>query len=109
VNRHTIGRKKISPGSVNSRAAARAADGADRRVPPVIPLTSHAIVVPLGRQKEAVKVCVSPNPMLAAEGETEPDAEHVIVILALPDFELSAMLVAATLTVAGDGGTVGAV
>ena len=36
-------------------------------------------------------------------------AEQVIVALALPDLELSAALVAVTVTVEGDGGAAGAV
>jgi len=47
--------------------------------------------------------------MLPEEGEIEFVAAHVMVTLALPEFELSAALAAATVTVAGDGGTGGAV
>jgi len=46
--------------------------------------------------------------MLADGGASEFEAVHVIVTLALPDFEPSAILVAVTLTVGGDGTTAGA-
>ena len=78
-------------------------------LPPAIPLTSHTIVVPLGRQKEAVNLCVCPSETFAVEGEIESDAEHVIVTVALPDLDESAALVAVTVTVAGDGRAIGAV
>ena len=77
--------------------------------PPGIPFTSQEIVVPLAIQDDAVKICISPSKTLAAEGEIEFIEVHVIVTLAVPDFEPSATLVAITLTVAGEGGVAGAV
>jgi hypothetical protein len=50
-----------------------------------------------------------PSDTLALGGEIEFAAEHAIVTLALADFELSATLVAVTLTVGGVGGGDGAV
>lgn len=67
------------------------------------------MLAPLARQNEAVKGCVWPSPMLADEGEIEFVAEQVIVTLALPDAEVSAVLVAVTVTVAGEGTAAGAV
>src|SRR5579863_3823993 len=64
---------------------------------------------PAGRQNEAVNVCVSPRPTFVERGEIEFVAAQTMVAVALPDFELSATLVAVTVTVAGDGGTGGAV
>jgi hypothetical protein len=46
---------------------------------------------------------------MADGGEIEFVAAHAMVTLALPDFELSAVLVAVTVTVAGDGVAAGAV
>lgn len=77
--------------------------------PPPIPFTSHATADPAGAQNDAVNVCDAPNPTLACEGEIEFDAAQMIVAAALPDFVLSAALVAVTVTVAGDGGAGGAV
>lgn len=74
-----------------------------------MPSTSHVIAVPLATQNETVKVCVSPSATCAVAGEIESVAVHTTVALALPDFELSAVLVAVTVSVAGDGGTAGAV
>ena len=78
-------------------------------LPPASPLTSQAMLEPEGRQKEAVKVCVWPSVTLAAAGAIELVAEQVMVVVALADFELSAVLVAVTVTLGGDGGTAGAV
>ena len=77
--------------------------------PPATPSTSHAILAPLARQNDAVKDCVCPSPTLAEGGEIEFVAAHVMVAVALPDFELSAALVAVTVTLAGEGGAGGAV
>ena len=77
--------------------------------PPAMPFTSHASVAPAGTHSDALNACDAPSPTLAADGEIELVAEHVIVALALPDFERSAALVAVTVTVAGDGGAGGAV
>jgi hypothetical protein len=74
-----------------------------------MPFTSHVTVVPVARQKDALNACVSPSPTLADGGVMEFVAAHVMVTLALPDFIVSATLVAVTLTVAGDGGAGGAV
>ena len=78
-------------------------------LPPTMPSTSHVIAVPLAMQNEAVKVFVWPSATCAVAGEIEFVAVHIMVALALPDFELSAVLVAVTVTVAGVGGTAGAV
>jgi hypothetical protein len=78
-------------------------------LPPGIPFTSQAIVAPLARQNEAENICRFPSATLAEEGVTEFVAAQIIVVLALPDFELSAKLAAEIVTVAGDGGTAGAV
>jgi hypothetical protein len=67
------------------------------------------MLAPAAMQNDAVNDCVCPSATLAAEGEIEFVAAQVIVALALPDFELSAALAAVTVTVAGDGGTAGAV
>ena len=77
--------------------------------PPAIPPTSHASAEPAGTQSEAVSVWDAPRPTLAGDGKIESVAEQVIVALALPDFKLSATLVAVTVTVAGDGSAGGAV
>ena len=77
--------------------------------PPAIPLTSHAMAAPEARQKDAVNDCVWLSPTLVAGGEIEFVAAHVIVALASPNLELSAALVAITVTVAGEGGADGAV
>lgn len=77
--------------------------------PPVTPLTSQAIVAPAAVQKDAVNVCAWPRGTLTGDGEMEFVDPHSTVTLALPDFELSAVLVAVTVTVAGEGGTAGAV
>ncbi|MGH9690878.1 MAG: hypothetical protein ACRD4C_07345 [Candidatus Acidiferrales bacterium] len=60
-------------------------------------------------QNDAVKLAVWPSATLAVEGKIEFVAAHVIVTVALADSELSATLVAVTVTVAGEGGTAGAV
>ncbi len=78
-------------------------------LPPAIPFTSHAAFVPAARQNDAENACVWFSPTLADGGEIESVALHVIVAVALPVFELSATLVAVSVTVAGDGGTAGAV
>jgi hypothetical protein len=78
-------------------------------LPPATPFTSQAIVTPDARQIDVVKVCDPPSATVAAEGEIVFVLEHEIVTIAFPAFELSATLVAATLTVAGVGGVAGAV
>jgi hypothetical protein len=78
-------------------------------VPPTVPFTSQTIAVPAGTQKDAVNVCELPTATVAAAGETAFAVAHVTVTLALASFELSATLVAVTLTVDGDGGVAGAV
>jgi hypothetical protein len=77
--------------------------------PPVIPLASQVTEEPEARQNETMNTCVWPSVTLAAGGEIEFVAEHVIVILAVPNFEVSAMLVAVTVTADGDGSNAGAV
>lgn len=77
--------------------------------PPVIPLASQVTDAPEARQNETVNACVWLNATLADGGEIEFVAAHVIVTLAVPIFELSATLLAVTVTVDGDGGNAGAV
>lgn len=78
-------------------------------LPPAIPFTSHIMLWPTARQNAAEKLCVPPKPTLADEGEIVPDAPQVIVTLAVPDLEVSSVLVAATVTVAREGSADGAV
>jgi hypothetical protein len=78
-------------------------------LPPGIPFTSQMIVVLFAAQKDAVKTCVRLKPTLAAEGEIRIGFAHVMVTVALPDFVGSAVLVAVTVTDAGDGIKIGAV
>jgi hypothetical protein len=59
-------------------------------------------------QNDAEKFWLCPKPTLAVPGAIEFVAAHVIVTLALPDSGSPALLVADTVTVAGDGGTGGA-
>lgn len=77
--------------------------------PPTAPFTSHVIVASAAAQNDAENDCELPSDTLALGGEIEFAAEHAIVTLALADFELSATLVAVTLTVGGVGGGDGAV
>lgn len=77
--------------------------------PPGIPFTSQEIAVSLAMQDDALKICIWPSETLAAEGEIEFIEVHVIVTLAVPDFEASATLVAVTFTIAGEGSVAGAV
>ena len=77
-------------------------------LPPETPLTSQEIAPPVAPQKDAVKVCDWASETLAEGGASE-FAEQVTVTLAVPDLVASATLVAAMVTVAGDGGTEGAV
>jgi hypothetical protein len=77
--------------------------------PPTIPFASHVMLAAEEAQNEAVNTCVWLNTTLADGGEIEFAAEQVIVTLAVPNFELSATLVAVTVTVGGDGGSAGAV
>lgn len=78
-------------------------------LPPGIPFTSQTIVAVLAAQKEAVKVCVCASARLADGGEIKIGFAHVIVTVALADFVGSAVLVAVTVTEAGDGSRLGAV
>ena len=78
-------------------------------LPPGIPFTSQEIVVPPGMHEDAEKFCVWPSETPAATGEIEFTDVQVTMTLAEPDFEVSASLVAITLTVAGEGGVTGAV
>ncbi len=77
-------------------------------LPPIIPFTSQVIVVPGGRHRAVVKGCDFPSATLATAGEIELGAAQTIVTIAEADLEVSATLVAVTLTVAGDGGVAGA-
>jgi len=78
-------------------------------LPPEIPFTSHVMPAPPATQKDTVKIRDCPRETLAADGRKEPPPLHVIAMLALPDLELSAVLVAVKVTVAGEGGIAGAV
>jgi hypothetical protein len=79
------------------------------KFPPAMPFTSHVTFVPAARQNDAENDCVWSSPTSAVDGEIEFVALHVIVALAFPLLELSALLVAVIVTVAGFGGTGGAV
>lgn len=63
---------------------------------------------PTARQNDAEKLCVWPNATLTDDGEIALEAPQVTVTLALPDLEVSSVLVAVTVTEAGEGGAVGA-
>lgn len=78
-------------------------------LPPVNPFTSQATLEPAARQNEAPNDCGWPSATFAAAGEIAFVAVHVIVTLAPPDADVSATLVAVTVTVAGDGTDEGAV
>lgn len=78
-------------------------------LPPAIPFTSHAMLAPAAMQNDAVNDCVWPSATLAEAGAMEFVDAQVMVALALLDFKLSAALAAMMVTVAGDGGTDGAV
>jgi hypothetical protein len=77
--------------------------------PPGTPFTSQTIVVAGAGQNEAVNVCVALSATFAEAGEMEFAPEQATVTLAFADFEVSATLVAVTVTVAGVGGAAGAV
>jgi len=64
---------------------------------------------PAARQNDAVNDCAWPRPTFTEGGKIEFVAAQVMVALALPNFELSAVLAAVTLTVGGVGGADGAV
>ena len=78
-------------------------------LPPETPSTSHVIAVPAAIHSEAAKFCDASRETLAEDGEIEFALAHEIVTLALADFEGSAVLVAVTATLGGDGATAGAV
>lgn len=67
--------------------------------PSAIPFTSQTIDAPIARQNEAANALEFPSEVFAVDGEMEFNAEHVMVAVALPDLEPSAMLVAVTVTV----------
>lgn len=74
-----------------------------------MPFTSQTMVVLFAAQNETAKDCVWLRPTLAVEGVIDIGFAHVIVTAALPDFVGSAVLVAVTVTDAGDGIKMGAV
>jgi hypothetical protein len=78
-------------------------------LPPGMPFTSQTIVVVGAGQKETVKVCVALSATFAEEGDNALAPLQATVTLALADFEVSATLVAVTVTIAGVGATAGAV
>ena len=78
-------------------------------LPPVTLFTSHVMVEPEERQKDAAKACDWPKATLVVEGEIKLVAEQVIVTVAFEVFKLSATLVAVTVIVDGDGARSGAV
>lgn len=78
-------------------------------LPPETPLTSHVIAVPAATHSEAEKFCTAPVETFTDGGEIEFALAHEIATLALADFEGSAVLVAVTATLGGDGATAGAV
>ncbi|HKV28651.1 MAG TPA: hypothetical protein VJN90_10310 [Candidatus Acidoferrales bacterium] len=67
------------------------------------------IAVPVPTHREAEKIWDALAEMFAEAGEIEFGAAQEIVMLALPDFEGSATLVAVTVTVGGAGACAGAV
>ena len=77
--------------------------------PLAIPLTSHVTLAPAARQNEAANDCSWLSATLADGGEIAFVAVQVIVTFALPDAEVSTVLVAVTVTAAGKGTTTGAV
>ena len=77
--------------------------------PPGMPFTSHAMAVPAGVQKNAVRDCELPKETFAAGGEREFAPEHVIVTFELADFALSATLAAVTVTGSVGAGVAGAI
>jgi hypothetical protein len=81
----------------------------NKALPFAAPFTSHAMGVPVATHKEAVKVCVCPSKRETAAGDISLEFAQVIVTVAEPDLESSAVLVAVTVTDGGDGGTAGAV
>jgi hypothetical protein len=78
-------------------------------LPPGTPFTSQTIIEVGAGQNEAVKVCVALSATIAEDGDIELAPEQAIVTLAFADFEVSATLVAVTVTVAGVGVAAGAV
>lgn len=78
-------------------------------LPPGIPSTSQDIGAVPAAQNVAVRFCDCPSPTLAAVGEIAFGFAQLIVTEALLDLELSATLVAVTVTEAGDGTVAGAV
>lgn len=80
----------------------------DVELPPSTPFTSHKIVPSLTEQNDAVKTCACPSDRVTFAGRSE-FALHVIVTVALPVLVVSATLVAVTVTLAGEGTTLGAV
>ena len=78
-------------------------------LPPGAPFTSQMIVAVGVGQNEAVRVCVALSGIFAEEGRIESAPEQTTATLALADFDVSATLVAVTLTVLGVGGSLGAV
>jgi len=78
-------------------------------LPPGIPFTSQAMAAVGAGQNCAVKVCVRPSATFVADGEIEFEPVQTTVTVALPDFEVSATLVAVTVTLGGTGGVAGAV
>ncbi len=79
------------------------------KFPLAIPLTSHVTLASAARQNEAANDCGWLSATLADGGEIAFVAVQVIVTVALPDAEVSTVLVAVTVTAAGDGTTAGAV
>jgi hypothetical protein len=79
------------------------------KFPLAIPLTSHVMLASADRQNEAANDCGWLSATLADGGEIAFVAVQVIVTLALPDAEVSTVLVADTVTAAGEGTTAGAV
>jgi hypothetical protein len=78
-------------------------------LPSGIPFTSHATAVPSGTHNDAVNSCVWPSVSEIAAGEMLLGLAQTIVTLAEADFDVSATLVAVTVTTAGEGRVAGAV
>ena len=78
-------------------------------LPPAMPFTSQIICAVCAAHNEAVKDCVWPRATLADDGEMEFVLAQVMVTVAVADLVGSAVLVAAMVTVGGEGIVDGAV
>ena len=77
-------------------------------LPPATPFTSQIIWAPAAAHNEPLKDCDWPSATFADDGEMEFAFAQVTVTVAAADLLGSAVLVAATVTVGGDGTVAGA-